>query len=76
MSHILEKTAARLTNDFTNHEKQADDRDHIQPPLGDLLLPLTILLCAAVVMAMLDATSAVYLQRHLVGHTGCTFKKN
>ena len=44
----------RLTQDLSDHEDEADDRRHVQPPLRALPLTLAVLLGAAVVMAMLD----------------------
>lgn len=69
-----QREAQRLTEDFTDHEHQADGGHHVQPPLGHFLLPLTILPGVAVVMAMLDGAGGVYLRRHLVGRTGRTLK--
>lgn len=53
------KDAERLTEDFTDHENQADDRHHVQPLPGNFLLSFAVLLSVAVVMAMSDATGTV-----------------
>lgn len=52
---MLREETGGLTEDFTDHEDQADNRDHVQTLPGYFLLLLAILLSMAVVMAMLDA---------------------
>lgn len=44
-----------LTDNFTDHENQANDRGQAQPLPGDFLLALSVLLCMAVVVAVLDS---------------------
>lgn len=64
----LEDKWTGLTENFTDHENQADDGGQAQALPGNFLFALSILLCMAVVVAVLDGDSgAVQCCLHAVG---------